>query len=351
MFATRDLEADELMSMSMRLLTTLASLTQVRALRNVALVFIKPHAATDATEAFVRGHLQSAGISIVDSGVKTAAEIEKQRLIDQHYGSLAQLAMDAKPSELAVSPEALSDFESTYGLPWSEVVAGSSALTNPEAMKALKVDGSELERLWRGGVQLKLAPGTYVSRLDRPGKDDMYTLNGFYPAMRQACVEDGASVRYMVCEWEQEKLTWKAFRQEVIGATNPADAAGGSCRAELLKRWQELGLAEEPSMKLNGVHASAGPLEGLKERCVWCGATLSTDEFAKRIMDEAGLSEGTLTSWLADNPPVTLGGDTDKVFDLTEEMGCDEVLQLCKAAGGGRAGGGAYEYAAAQEIY
>ena len=81
MFATRDLEADELMSMSMRLLTTLASLTQVRALRNVALVFIKPHAATDATEAFVRGHLQSAGISIVDSGVKTAAEIEKQRLI------------------------------------------------------------------------------------------------------------------------------------------------------------------------------------------------------------------------------------------------------------------------------
>jgi hypothetical protein len=42
---------------------------------------LNSNAATDATEAFVRGHLQSAGISIVDSGVKTAAEIEKQRLI------------------------------------------------------------------------------------------------------------------------------------------------------------------------------------------------------------------------------------------------------------------------------
>lgn len=278
------------------------------------------------------------------ASVQTAAEIEGKKLIDQHYGSLAQLAMDTEPSELALSEGALADFESTYGLPWSEALP--STLKNPAALQALKVDGSELERLWRGGLQLKLAPGTYVSRLDRPGKEPMYTLNGFYPAMRQAFVEEGASVRYMVCEFDASRTSWKAFRREVIGATDPSEASAGSCRAELLSRYKELGLSEEPSMKLNGVHASAGPLEGLKERCVWAGATLATDELAQRLMAEGGVSEATLESWLAENPVVTLGGETDKIFDLTEEMDCEEVLQLCKGASSGR-----YEYKAAQEIY
>ena len=51
------------------------------------------------------------------ASVQTAAEIEGKKLIDQHYGSLAQLAMATEPSELALSEGALADFQSTYGLP------------------------------------------------------------------------------------------------------------------------------------------------------------------------------------------------------------------------------------------
>ena len=52
-------------------LLTLAYASRCAALRNVGLVFIKPHAAaSDAAEAFVRNHLEAAGINIIESGVK-----------------------------------------------------------------------------------------------------------------------------------------------------------------------------------------------------------------------------------------------------------------------------------------
>ena len=40
------------------------------ALRNSALVFVKPHAATDACEAFVRQHLAAAGVSVFECVVR-----------------------------------------------------------------------------------------------------------------------------------------------------------------------------------------------------------------------------------------------------------------------------------------
>ena len=306
---------------------TLTTCMSVKALRNVGLVFIKPHAATATVDTFVREHLAAAGVKVVDSGIKQASEIDGQKLIDQHYGSLAQLAMDTAPADLALTPAAIDAFQSTYGLPWAEAIG--STMKNGDALRSLGVDGQELERMWRGGKDLKLAPGTYISQLDKPG-DAVWTINGFYPAMRQAFVAPGASIRYMVCEWEESELSWKSFRRDVIGATDPADAAAGSCRAEMRSRWEELGLTSEPSMKENGVHASAGPLEGLKERCVWCGSDLVTDAFAAELV-AAGIDAPTLDAWLRENPVVTLGGETDKLFDLTEEMGCDAVMQLCRS--------------------
>ena len=80
--------------------------------------------------------------------------------------------------------------------------------------------------------------------------------------MREAFVADGAEVRYLVCEFEEDVLSWRAFRREVIGATDPEAAADGSARAALRASWEELGLDAAPSTGNNGVHASAGPLEG-----------------------------------------------------------------------------------------
>ena len=300
------------------------------ALRNCALVFLKPHAANDKCEAFVRSHLANAGIDVVASGEKRGDEIDRLKLIDQHYGSLATLAMNTEPADIALQPAARTAFAEAYGVEWEDALG--LMMRNDKALESLGVDGTTLEGMWRGGKQVKLAPGTYVSRLDlEEGKKPLYTVNGFYPAMRQAFVEPTAEVRYMVCEWDEAELSWSAFRQQCIGATNPAQAVAGSARAELLARWQELGLASEPTQGLNGVHASAGPLEGLKERCVWAGATIETDDFGSRLL-AGGLERSTLDAWLDGNPVVTLGGETDKVFDLTEELGAGAVLELVQPA-------------------
>ena len=90
------------------------------------------------------------------------------------------------------------------------------------------------------------------------------------------------------------------------------------------------------------MHASAGPLEGLKERCVWAGGSLETDALATALTGGANVPRATLRAWLDDNPVVSLGGATDKIFDLTEEMGSGAVLALC--------GGGASDEAAAEEV-
>jgi hypothetical protein len=73
-------------------------------------------------------------------------------------------------------------------------------------------------------------------------------------------------------------MTWHdtSGRPYAVGATDPAESPKGSLRAEILARWQELGLKSKPYTGENGVHASASPLEGLAERANWLKAGLNT---------------------------------------------------------------------------
>jgi len=104
----------------------------------------------------------------------------------------------------------------------------------------------------------------------------------------------------------------------------------------LQTRWSSLGLPFKPSMAANGCHASAGPLEGLKERLVWCAqdtaysdASLASDSFGQALL-ERGVAPATLRQWLQENPVVSAPGGIgpDKVFDLTEGMDSANVLGL-----------------------
>ena len=69
----------------------------------------------------------------------------------------------------------------------------------------------------------------------------------------------------------------------------------------------------------NGVHASAGPLEGLKERCVWAGGSLSrheTDALAAALIGGANVPRATLGTWLDDNPVASSASATRDRQDL-----------------------------------
>jgi hypothetical protein len=89
-------------------------------------------------------------------------------------------------------------------------------------------------------------------------------------------------------------------------------------------------------MAANGCHASAGPLEGLKERLVWAARDtaysdggIAADGFGAQLL-ASGVPAATLRRWLAENPVVRAPGGVGpgKVFDLTEGMDSATVLAL-----------------------
>lgn len=310
---------------------------------NTALVFLKPHAVTPRAVSLVKAKLVAAGCFVVRELVVGAADIDRLQLIDAHYGTLAQLAMATDPKTLALTPALKEKFAEVYGVEWDR----APLMTNGEALKAVAqlkgggVSGKELETMWRKGPFVKLSPGCYVARLvadDVPGlaQRTPFTLNGFYPAMREQFVAPGAQVHALVVSFSAEKLPWSSFRESVVGATDPSKASADSIRGAILSGWSALGLPFQPSMAANGCHASAGPLEGLKERLVWgaqdpsCSdASLAADGFGAQLL-ACGVPAATLRRWLAENPIVKAPGGIgpDKVFDLTEGMDSATVLAL-----------------------
>ena len=298
-------------------------------LQNEAVVFLKPHADNDKAEKVVVAGLEAAGCTVAKRFRISGPMVEEKKLIDQHYGSLATAAMGAPPSTL--SPDKAVAFSDMFGVEYS---AARTAL-NPVIMAELQVDGLELETMWRAGPCLKLSPGVYVAKLVGAACGDVYTINGFYPAMRQEFVADAATVRVLVVTWLPSVLSWQQFRDVVIGPTDPSTASPKSLRGKFRTHWHSLGLAREPAISCNCVHASAGPLEGLKEREVWAGASVADDPLGRRLV--AKLSNpftqpprdgaAVLRSWLDTNPVYQLGaGDAKKIFDATEGMDARELL-------------------------
>uniref|UniRef100_A0A7S4G7Y2 Nucleoside-diphosphate kinase n=1 Tax=Eutreptiella gymnastica TaxID=73025 RepID=A0A7S4G7Y2_9EUGL len=160
----------------------------------------------------------------------------------------------------------------------------------------------------------------------------IYVINGFYMAMREKYTGPGASISYMLVEWDSAKLSWEDFRGKVLGATDPSAAAAGSLRRQIFEQWRALGLKSEPNVGDNGVHASASPFEALAERMNWVGAKLSSDEFGKAML-AAGISGETLMNWTKD-PQVEFAGKKQSLFDLLEDLDCKRCIEkACAIAG------------------
>jgi ribosomal protein L12E/L44/L45/RPP1/RPP2 len=165
--------------------------------------------------------------------------------------------------------------------------------------------------------------------------DSIFVINGFYMSMREKYTQDSAKICWFVAEWDESACSWSDFRGKVLGATDPNEAAEGSARNTILKKWQELGLASEPNVGDNGVHASASPFEALAERMNWLGATLAEDEFGAALL-AAGLDAETIMAWTKD-PQVDVDGTMGSLFDALEDTNCSDCIKkaasIAKATG------------------
>jgi nucleoside diphosphate kinase len=295
-------------------------------MKNQAFVFIKPHAVTDAVKDRVSKTLGTKGCKIVSEGSLTSEVIDEKRLIDKHYYAIATKATLKKPHELNVPAD---KFKVKFGIGWQEALDAGKVFNALDACEKLEITAEEMDTQWgvckKADKLIKFGGGFYCGLIEIKNKDPIYVFNGFFMAMRNKYCAPGLSIYYYLIEWDAKKLSWKDFREKVLGPTDPQDAPKDSLRGLILQRWKELGLSEEPNVGDNGVHASASPFEGLAERLNWVGASIKDDAFGQALLsagiDEAWIKDG------ANDPQVDLGeGKKGSLFDAVEDTDAEECV-------------------------
>jgi len=292
---------------------------------NFAFIYLKPHANTPSAQKLVREHLSKCNVEILKDGSIDAVEIERRRVIDKHYNSIASKALDINPSDLQVQLKAQKAFQMAFGMTWSEALEKNIVFNATQAKERLGMSSQELDDKWTplqlGEGKVKLGSGCYCGRID-----DIFIINGFYMAMQLMYLKPRTSVHWFTVRWQASDLSWVTFRQELLGATEPAQATATSLRGLFFKKWSHLGLEREPFSGENAVHGSASPFEAFLERGNWLNTALDKDPFGQRLL-EAGVSKELLRQWASD-PVVSFQGKKQSVFDHFENLDADNCLSL-----------------------
>jgi hypothetical protein len=292
-------------------------------LPNSALIFIKPHANTQATQDLVMDKLSNANIRVltqVDIGGK---EIDEKGLIDQHYYSIASKAAILPAKDI---PVPLEKFQQAFGESWEQVLQDDRAVNAMEACQRFGCSPSQLNDAWKKAKAVKLGGGFYCAPMSIHKKPEMYVFNAFYMDMRSKFVGDDKEIRCFVVEWDPEELSWSSFRQNVLGPTDPAEAPPQSIRRMILDQYQSLHLKSEPNQSDNGVHASASAFEGLAEKMNWLHLDPENDTFGKLLLD-SGLTKSKIIEWTKDPQVRTSESSYGSIFDDLEEMDAPACLQ------------------------
>jgi nucleoside diphosphate kinase len=305
---------------------------------NQAFVFIKPHAVTDKVKALVKEGLEARGIKITSEGSLSSETIDEKKLIDQHYYAIASKATILKPNELNVPVD---KFQEQFGLSWEDALAGGRVFNAMDGCADLGLTADEMDTQWgickKAKKLIKFGGGFYCGLIEIEGKEPAYVFNGFFMSMRSKFTAPGLSIYYYTVEWDPATLSWEDFRGKALGPTDPAEAPEDSLRGLVMKQWEELGLAAEPNVGDNGVHASASPFEGLAERCNWVSVPLAEDAYGKALLD-AGIPEEWIVAGCVD--PQVEGAKEDgskgSLFDAVEDMDAEKcaarLVELAKVA-------------------
>ena len=216
-------------------------------------------------------------------------------------------------------------FQESFGEAWETVLKEDRACNAMDACKRFGCNAEELDAAWgKAKTVVKFGGGFYCGLVSMKSKE-LYVFNAFFMSMRSKFVGEGTSIHCFVVEFSPKTLSWSAFRNNVLGPTDPADGPPGSLRKTILNDYKALGLTAKPNKGDNGVHASASPFEGLAEKINWLGMSVSDDAFGSALLS-AGLSKKTIEDWSVDPRIKMLDGSLGSVFDALEDLDVDDCL-------------------------
>merc|ERR1711972_192541 len=280
----------------------------------------------------VQAGLEAKGVKVTKQGSISSEEIDKKKLIDQHYYAIASKATILTPGELNIPQD---KFKAKFGLEWQDALSRGLCFNAMDACTELGLDSKGLDKAWAAAKKadklVKFGGGFYCGLIEVDGKKPIYVFNGFFMSMRSKFTAPGEKIRYYPVEWDEKELSWEDFRGKVLGPTDPKDAPGDSLRGKILADWKGLGLKSEPNVGDNGVHASASPFEAMAERMNWLEAPCRKDSFCKALV-AAGVKEAMIKAWSVD-PQVKIDGTGKKgsLFDALEDLDSSACLEKAKS--------------------
>ena len=266
--------------------------------------------------------LEEYGVSLGSLAVLSASYLDRHAVMQNHYGVINKVS---RLGEEGISDDAKAKLHEAFG----ELIDGGAPVMGGTQILEAHSDltPSSFNEIWERKRSTKLAGGTYAVDVEVDGKT-IIALNGFHPEQINHFVAPG---RRIAVGAVRSTRSWADLRGKLIGATDPTKAEAGSIRADLLAKKDELGLAEV-NQGFNGVHLSAGPLEGLVELVRFASDRAAGTELAVgdtcfgRLLSQAGASDARIQE-LMGNPDLEADGKQVSAFDLTEEVDAADAVK------------------------
>jgi hypothetical protein len=249
--------------------------------------------------------------------------LAEKRIMHAHYGVINQISTQGYD---AISEGAQAKLTSIYekDLQRGATVLGAHQFLEAEpdftAVALTSINDSF-------GTE-KLGGGTYALKLEVLSKPYII-LNPFHPYQLVPYTTSGHGI---IAIEGRSKTPWADLRSKLTGATNPTHAEEGSIRNRLMVNADAIGL-KSVGPGTNGVHLSAGALEGMVELTRFFSDDAKPVTFADTSFGRL-LAQGPAAAaidQLAENTLLKIGGENVSTFDLTEELDAAEAAKKLEA--------------------
>jgi len=301
---------------------------------NQFLFFLKPEATAAHEGVKVKECLELALNTLTSAGVQLGAVrvvggkyLDQHDIMVQHYGVISKIS---KEGLAAISDTAKEVLHKTFA---EELKAGAEVFGGHQFLAKFKQFNPYTLLIVNDNLgTTRLAGGTYLMKIKVLGKPYL-VLNPFHSFQLVPYTTPGNAI--IVFEG-LSTLSWADLRNKLAGVTDPSAALPGSVRNQFLVNKAALGL-KDVDKGSNGIHLSAGPLEGLVE----LQRFFSDHDSKKHIpygsfafgayLKSKGASDETISKF-ASNPDFIKDGKKVSLFDLTEEKSFDAAADLLLSA-------------------
>jgi nucleoside diphosphate kinase len=261
-------------------------------------------------------------VEIGAARILTGQYLDKHDLMVQHYGVISAIS---KRGVSAISDVAKKNLEEKFK---ADLEAGAPVLGGNQFLEQEKgFNAFSLSVLNDNLGTTRLAGGTYAMRIKVMGKP-VIILNPFHAYQLVPYTTHGHAI---IALEGRSKRSWAELRSKLIGVTDPKEAAAGSIRNQLLQQKEELGL-KDVDKGTNGIHMSAGPLEGMVELRRFFSDHEAGKELTYEEIAFGQLLGADQANKLAANPDLDQEGKKVSAFDATEESDAKPAAELLKGA-------------------